>query len=486
MALVPGGIHFIKALCDRRENWRLMVKLVRCWNMCSVATPNESYALQMLFVDEEVFLIQESFIGSGDRIEATVQKPLMNKFRYALFEGEVYKLTLFGLMRNCGKFRATSHEFKIMFNETTKLIPCQNPKIRSLGLALLKTSDIAQTNGRSDYLLNFMGIPNSCVGGIASEQGGTSDTTNVQCAIFGDLVDVVCCFISGSPSGLPIVVIQLARVNFYKGHVGIQNLMNASKIYWNPEWPIAVEFKNSLAVHEVETDVCIGTISDRGRPVCLKEEFLKLYPKKSVGQLVETVEKGSFVVLGTITKIIEDTSWWYMACTCMKAISYDPGFPYYDDCKTLLFELTAGTSLRELVLISQSKGLSCGEFPTEIQELVGKEFLFRVENKDELLYGLDDSFKINDQLKFAPPFTKMANIEGDTCRVDLTTDINVAASVLDVSLISIGQSSSTGCQSSSSAHEGGEGNNRELDNSVNASSDRLKRQKRKVLKTEKP
>ncbi|KAJ1429244.1 hypothetical protein SESBI_08600 [Sesbania bispinosa] len=294
MALVPGGIHLIKALCDRRENWRLMVKLVRCWNMCSVATPNESYALQMLFVDEE-----------------------------------------------------------------------------------------------------------------------------------------------------------LARVNFYKGHVGIQNLMNASKIYWNPEWPIAVEFKNSLAVHEVETDVCIGTISDRGRPVCFREEFLKLYPKKFVGQLVETVEEGSFVVLGTITEIIEDTSWWYMACTCMKAISYDSGFPYYDDCKTLLFELTP-------------------------------------ENKDELFYGLDDSFKTNDQLKFAPPFTKMANIEGDTCCVDLTIDINVAVSVLDVSLISIGQSSSTGCQSSSSAHEGGEGNKRELDNSVNASSDRLKRPKRKVLKTEKP
>ncbi|KAJ1438426.1 Nucleic acid-binding, OB-fold [Sesbania bispinosa] len=374
----------------------------------------------------------------------------MNKFRHALFEGEVYKLTQFRLMRNCGKFRATSHEFKIMFNATTKLIPCQNPKIRSLGLALLKTVDIAQTNGRSDYLLDFMGILMFL--DLADEMG------KVRCAIFGDLVDVVCDFISGSPSGLPVVVIQLARVNFYKGHVGIKNVMNASKIYWNPEWPIAVEFKNSLAVHEVETDVCIGTISDCGRPVCLREEFLKLYKLKVV--VSDGIESAQLIM-------------------------------FQSECFTLLI-----------------KGhVCCGEFPTEIQELVGKEFLFRVENRDELLYGLDGSFKVKRaccdssiiddfkealddetplKLKFAPPFTKMANIEGDSCRVDLTTDINVAATVLDVSPISIVQSSSTGGQSSSSAHEGGEGNKRELDNSVDASSDRLKRPKRKVLKTEKP
>ncbi|KAJ1441611.1 hypothetical protein SESBI_01233 [Sesbania bispinosa] len=425
MAMVPGGFHLIKNLCGRRENWRLMVKLVRFWNMCSVATPNDPYALQMLFMDEE-----------GERIEATVQRPLMNKFRHAL------------LMGNCGKFRAASHEFKLMFNATTNLIPCQSAKIR---------------------------------------------------------------------------------------HVGIQNVMNASKIFWNPEWPVAIEFKNSLPVHEVETDVCIGTISDRGRPVCLREEFLKLYPKKSVRQLVESVEEGSFVVLGTIAEIIEESTWWYMASTCMKAVSYEPGFPYYEDCKTVVFELTPkwyklkvivsdgfesaqlimfdsecftllSKPCREMVLISQAKGLSCGEFPTEIKELIGKEFLFRVENKDESLFGLDDSFKVKRacsesfiidefkealddetplKLKFAPPFTNMGNIDANRCRTDLISDINVVATVLDVSPISIGQSSSTTGQSSSSPEDAVEASKRELESSVDPSSDRMKRAKRRVVKNEK-
>ncbi|KAJ1395665.1 hypothetical protein SESBI_33227 [Sesbania bispinosa] len=365
MAMIPGGIHPIKALCSRREDWRLMVKLVRFWNMCSLATPNEP-----------------------------------------------------------GK---------------------------------------------------------------------------VRCAIFGDMVDVVCGLMSASDPGLPVVVIQLAKVNFYKGHVGIQNVMNASKIYWNPDWPIAVEFKNSLVVHEVETDFSIGTISDRGRPVCLREEFLKLYPKKSVSQL------GSFVVLGTITEIVEETSWWYMACTCMKAVSYDPGFPYCDDCKTVLFELTPRYKLKLVVsdgiesaqlimfdsecftLLSKpcremSKGLSPAEFPAEIKELV-KRACVEPSIIDEFKEALDDETPL--KLKFAPPFSKMGNIKANSCSLDLTTDMNVVASVLDVSPISIGQSSSTGGKTSSSPDDGGEGNKRELDNSIDASMERLKRPKRKVVKTEK-
>ncbi|KAJ1383837.1 hypothetical protein SESBI_43046, partial [Sesbania bispinosa] len=236
--------------------------------------------------------------------------------------------------------------------------------------------------------------------------------------------------------------------------------------------------------------------------------------------------EGSFVVLGTIIEIIQESSWWYMACTCMRAASYEPGFPYCDDCKTVLFELTPryklkvvvsdgfesaqllmfdsecftflGKPCKEMVLISQAQGLASGEFPTEMKGLVGKEFLFRVENKDGLFFGLDDSFKVKRacyeasiideykedlddetplKLKFAPPFTNMANIEGESCRNDLTSHINDAATVLDVSPISIAQSISTGAQTESSPDEGVEGNKRQLESPADASSDRMKTEK---------
>ncbi|KAJ1378708.1 Nucleic acid-binding, OB-fold [Sesbania bispinosa] len=56
----------------------------------------------------------------------------------------------------------------------------------------------------------------------------------VRLALFGDMIDMVAGFLSLPRSGLPVLIIQLAKVNLYKGEVGIQIVMNASKVYCNP------------------------------------------------------------------------------------------------------------------------------------------------------------------------------------------------------------------------------------------------------------
>ncbi|KAJ1375852.1 Nucleic acid-binding, OB-fold, partial [Sesbania bispinosa] len=89
----------------------------------------------------------------GGRIEATISKQHMNKFAHALVEGQIYRITNFGLLRNSGKSRVVVHEFKFIFNATTILSPCQNVSIPSSGFALMKTDEIKRTRGRSDYLL---------------------------------------------------------------------------------------------------------------------------------------------------------------------------------------------------------------------------------------------------------------------------------------------------------------------------------------------
>ncbi|KAJ1422569.1 hypothetical protein SESBI_12916 [Sesbania bispinosa] len=48
MALVSGAFHMISSLCGRRQSWRLRVKLVRAWNMCSLAKPDDPFALEMV------------------------------------------------------------------------------------------------------------------------------------------------------------------------------------------------------------------------------------------------------------------------------------------------------------------------------------------------------------------------------------------------------------------------------------------------------
>ncbi|KAJ1425432.1 Nucleic acid-binding, OB-fold, partial [Sesbania bispinosa] len=82
MALVSAGFHSISSLCGRKENWRLKVKVMRVWNMAAIATPNDPFAMQMLFLDEE--------------------KQNMQRFAQIVVEGRVYKITNFSVIKNGG------------------------------------------------------------------------------------------------------------------------------------------------------------------------------------------------------------------------------------------------------------------------------------------------------------------------------------------------------------------------------------------------
>ncbi|KAJ1408091.1 hypothetical protein SESBI_23825 [Sesbania bispinosa] len=374
MALVSAGFHTVSKICSRKEKWRLKMKVVRVWIMAAVATPNDPFATHMLFVDEE-----------GTNIEAIVQKHHMHRFANVVADGHVYKITNFGVL----------------------------------------------TKGYYEFLLDYMGIVTAISEEIhlSREKRETrmmlidlvDETGKIRCAIFGELVDTVIGFLSLPRIGLPVLIIQLARVNLYKGEVGIQNLTNASKLWWNPDIQPALDFNNSLVVHEIEIDVEISIITGASRPASLRDQFLKLYPKKTLGQLHELDEDGSFVVLGTITKVIRDSFWWYWACSCIKAINFSGGMPYCDECQIYVFEMTPRykikvavsdgndtahmlmfdsecytllvTSCRDLLAKNKVKPSDC--YPDDIMKLVGKEFLFRIEGKDYDSYNIDDSFKVN-------------------------------------------------------------------------------------------
>ncbi|KAJ1380262.1 hypothetical protein SESBI_46157 [Sesbania bispinosa] len=65
----------------------------------------------------------------------------------------------------------------------------------------------------------------------------------IRCAIFGDLVDTVHGFMALPRHGLLVMIIQTCS-----SEVGIQNLMNASKLLWNPDIPEAISFKERMEI----------------------------------------------------------------------------------------------------------------------------------------------------------------------------------------------------------------------------------------------
>ncbi|KAJ1376758.1 hypothetical protein SESBI_49607 [Sesbania bispinosa] len=533
MVMVPATFHKINSICGRRQNWRLKVKLVRVWNMCVVATPNDPYAMQMVFVDEE-----------GRKIEVVVQKQYMKKFAQCLVEGEVYRITNFGVSSNGGKFRAAGHDYKLSFSACTQVTLCHGVFIPGLGLSLVKTSAIKKTNGRSVYLVDFMGVVTIVSKELNINREGrqtrlmlidlVDEFGKIRCAVFGDLINVFMEFLALPQHGLPVMIIQFARVNLYKWEVGIQNVMNASKILWNPDIPLAVDFKNSLVVHEIKTDVSISTITDRRRAPSMRDEFLKLYPKKSIGQLYDMVEEGFFIIIATISEIVEDFKWWYMACSCMRGVSFVDGVHFCEDCNRHVFYMTPRYKVKLVVcdgndnahfilwdldcyslvnktrrqMLDDLEGQPIGLFPEEIMNLVGKEMLFRIESSQEDLLTFENTFKIKkvccdvdilaeykDQvtdetplkLNFAAAFTKILDADANGEGLQLSTCCKSIATELEITPPSCVASSTNGEEIGSSGKRDieepdetplerkkrGQGQSRESGEKLNGASDSL-------------
>ncbi|KAJ1436221.1 Nucleic acid-binding, OB-fold [Sesbania bispinosa] len=249
--------------------------------------------------------------------------------------------------------------------------------------------------------------------------------------LFGSLVDTVLDCLSQPRTGLPVVIIQLAKINVYN------------------------------AVHEIESAVEISIISQRPRAVSVRDEFMKLYPKKSIGQLDELVEDGNFIIMAIIAEIVNEKSWWYTACTCLKAVNFDRGYPFCSHCKQIVFDMSPRYKLKVLA-IDGDEAAHFIMFDSEctlllnksFQELIGEQEVFQVRRvccdssiKTEYKDCVDDETPL--KLKFAPLFTKMEQEEGNKCVLDLSPQCKSLPSNAETTPSSCGQSSSAGQPSSS-------------------------------------
>ncbi|KAL4330438.1 hypothetical protein AHAS_Ahas13G0400100 [Arachis hypogaea] len=230
-------------------------------------------------------------------------------------------------------------------------------------------------------------------------------------ALFGDYVNQVNHFLASGYVEQPIVVIQLAKVKFFRGQVGLQNVMYATQMLFNPDLPEVVEFRQSMVEQGVN-----GTqplfIANEGKVVSLKDDFMRLTRKCTIKDLQDNNEEGSFIIFGTIQCIVEDGGWWYSACVCGKDIYPQNGAYYCDFCLKHVTNVTPRFKIKITVEDHSGESIfllfdreasylhkkSCADLFTEVQRdaslvyrdtyppifqgLIGKKLLLKVDTKD--------------------------------------------------------------------------------------------------------
>ncbi|KAK2436125.1 replication factor A protein [Trifolium repens] len=167
----------------------------------------------------------------GGKIHASVKKQLIYMFESKIEDGKIYDLSCFAVY----------------------------PQSDSYGLSLTDISDVCAHTHDYVFLVDVIGY----LTGLSAEREYIRDgkitkmvvaeltdhSGKCEIALFGDYASDLTKKVDKSSGGLPIVVVQFAKVKIFRDKASLQNVKNTTRIFVNPDIAEVETFKNSVAVH---------------------------------------------------------------------------------------------------------------------------------------------------------------------------------------------------------------------------------------------
>ncbi|KAK2415843.1 replication protein A 70 kDa DNA-binding subunit C [Trifolium repens] len=400
---VDGKFDGIADLSPGKENASINVRVLRLWKVPAFLNPSQTGTMEMVLVDHK-----------GAKIHATIRKGLVSMFDSKIEEGQVYNMSYFSIFPQSGSYRTTLHPYKLVFHSRTMVELSKSSDITEYGLSITTLAEVCSHTHDYEFLVDVIGL----MTGISAEREYVRDgkltkmiiveltdhSGKCECALFGDYVDDLSKKMGKSSSGLPVVVIQFAKVKLFRETASLQNVSNTTRIFINPEIPEVEDFKNSIAVHGIDCDSTVPLIGQPPKP-SFEEEFLRILPRKIVSELVKFKEDGVFAVCAEVVRIVDGIDWWYPACKCHKAVVPDAGSYFCSSCAKHVFNVVPRfrvrievTDVKESAIfvvfdaemsyimekscsffVAQSKAVNAAPYPIEFDSLIGKKMLFSID-----------------------------------------------------------------------------------------------------------
>ncbi|XP_057757693.1 uncharacterized protein LOC130976781 [Arachis stenosperma] len=353
------AMDMVNKINPEKEAWNLKVRVIRLWTVPTFTGQLLPNFMEMILVDE-----------SGCKIQATVRKTMIYRFKQLLTEG---------------RFRTTVRDAICDF-------------IPKSALTISPFTELLETKEDSDFLVDVVHLLVSVSEEKEYDKDGkkmkmavmelAKNDHRIRCALFGEYVDELNRFLSSGYAEQPVVVLQLAKVKVFRG------------LYH-------VNFHFSSIPHGVSASQPIAFVGS-GKNIGIEEDFMKLTPRCTVKSLDDNNRAGTFVVLAKIAKIVEDDPWWYSVCVCGRGILAKSEIYFCQFCNIHVTNMTP--RFRVKVLVEDFTGVSifvlfdreasyllnktCAQLfeqhlkdvdvvfgtqsPPIFQEIVGKTMLFKV------------------------------------------------------------------------------------------------------------
>ncbi|RYR49324.1 hypothetical protein Ahy_A07g035775 [Arachis hypogaea] len=225
------------------------------------------------------------------KIQDKIKKQLLNRFRDHIVEGQVYRMTYFTVVSNHGSYRATSHEFKLVFLHRTTVVAVDEDVIPKTCFNKFPFSELLNMTQDYDFLVDVIGLLTS----VGEEKEYTKEGNIVKMIVLEltskEYVDSV---ISVGFSLSFNHLLSLFSVSFFV--IRLQNVMYATQMLFNPDLPEVVEFRQSMIEQGVN-----GTqplfIANEGKVISLEDDFMHLTRKCTIEELQNNNEVDIFCLI---------------------------------------------------------------------------------------------------------------------------------------------------------------------------------------------
>ncbi|RYQ82786.1 hypothetical protein Ahy_B10g101354 [Arachis hypogaea] len=275
------------------------------WYHKNPALDRSQNLLHMVLMDEKLH-----------KIQVTIRDQLIPNFAVSLTEGDVYLMTHFTVLSNTGLNRVTKHRFRLLFQYKTSVVSVVSIRIPHSGLCFTSTNEIDQRTKDDDFLIDFVGI----ITGVRKEK---------DVASYGKMIKAV--VLEVFSEGSPVIVLESFKIKAIEGRVSLQNVMNVSRLFINPDIPESIEFLSRFSVASYGFSRLMT--NELGYLVS-KVDGNYFNPKEisSIQDLHADNGDSHYFVIGTIKEVIDEPDWWYYSCLYGHAVVEHEDLYFCDAC----------------------------------------------------------------------------------------------------------------------------------------------------------
>ncbi|XP_016173422.1 uncharacterized protein LOC107615923 [Arachis ipaensis] len=262
--------------------WKLKVRVIRLWTVSHFANSRVKAPIEMVVLDEE-----------GDTIQCSIKGIFVPIFEGLLAENNVYVVTNFAVTLNTIKFKPTRHEFRINFKRDTIVRLVQDSSVPLNGFNFILFKKIHAEYKKDGYLVDVIGQlaskgnlveftrdgkPSSY---ITIELDDLESGQKLRVTWWQTLAFNLLKYLEEHPCLTYVVILQMGKIKFYSGAMGVSNINYNSKLFINVEFSAA---RISLQVY------------------------------KTIAEIKKHNQDAVFVTAGTIKEVETEFDWWYKGC----------------------------------------------------------------------------------------------------------------------------------------------------------------------------